>query len=84
MVLQGISTLHSLSPFSKMFHLFHDGYRYQIETSLVICRANQRTGFYVIATFCLELRYIKMITWLLFPNILTQGKLFVLFRRSCV
>ena len=28
------------------------------------------------------IRCIKMITWLLFPNILVQGKLFVLFKRS--
>ena len=30
-----------------------------------------------------ELRYIKMIAWFLFPNILTQGHLFKLFRRNC-
>ena len=44
--------------------------------------------------FCIEyqylhspkgsLRYIKTITCFLFPNILTQGKLFVLFRRGCL
>ena len=28
--------------------LFHDGGRYHIETSPLICRANQRTGFYMI------------------------------------
>ena len=31
-----------------------------------------------------SLRYIKMITWFLFPNILTQRKLFVLFGTSCL
>ena len=59
--------------------LFHDRCPYHM-----ICRANQWTGFYMIATFVMkELRYIKMITWFLFPNILTQGNLFVLFRKSC-
>ena len=32
-----------------MWHqLFHDGGRYHIETSPLICRANQWTGFYMI------------------------------------
>ena len=32
----------------KTFKLFHDGGLYRIETSPLICRANQRTGFYMI------------------------------------
>ena len=81
MALQRIST----SSFSKMFLLIHDGYPDKIGTCLVICRANQWTGFYMIATFVMkELRYVKMITWLLFPNILIEGKLFVLFKRRCL
>ena len=33
------------------FQLFHDGGPYQIETSPLICRANERTGwFYMIET----------------------------------
>ena len=30
------------------FELFHDGGRYDIETSPLICRANQWTSFYMI------------------------------------
>ena len=33
---------------SKQFKLFHDGGRCRIETSPLICRANQWTGFYII------------------------------------
>ena len=41
--------------------------------------------FYAIAASVMkELRYIKMITWFFFRNILTQGNLFRLFRRSCL
>ena len=49
--------------------------------------------FYTVTWCCKEyphlhspkcsVRHIKMITWFLFPKILTQGKFFVLFRRSC-
>ena len=75
MVLQRTST----SSVSKMF--FRDGCPSHIKTSLMICRENQWTGFYMIAFFVMkELRYIKMITWFLFPYILTQGK----FRKSCL
>ena len=34
---------------SSFFELFHDGGRYHIETSPLICRANQWIGFYMIA-----------------------------------
>ena len=30
--------------------LFHDGGSYQIETSILICSANQWTGFYMLGT----------------------------------
>ena len=33
---------------TKTTYLFHDGGRYYIETSLLICSANQWTGFYLI------------------------------------
>ena len=33
---------------SKSIYLFHDGGHYRIETSPLICRANQWTGFYII------------------------------------
>ena len=33
---------------SKSIYLFHDGGHYHIETSPLICRANQWTGFYII------------------------------------
>ena len=32
------------------FRLFHDEGSYHIETSPLICRANQSTGFYMIGT----------------------------------
>ena len=32
----------------KKIYLFHDGGRYHIETSPLICSANQWTGFYMI------------------------------------
>ena len=39
-------------------YLFHDGGRYHIETSPVICSANQWTGFYMItASVMKELRH---------------------------
>ena len=43
--------------------LFNDGGRYHIETSPLICSANQWTGFYVI-TACVmkELKQIKLNT----------------------
>ena len=34
--------------YHEMGELFHDGGRYHIETSPLICRANQWTGFYMI------------------------------------
>ena len=36
------------------FELFHDGGRYHIETSPLICRANQWTGFYMISAFVMK------------------------------
>ena len=40
-----------------MIQLFHDGDRYHIETSPLICSANQWTGFYMItASVMKELR----------------------------
>ena len=35
-------------------YLFHDGRPYHIETSLLTCRANQWTGFYMIGTFVMK------------------------------
>ena len=35
---------------SKTFQPFHDGGPFRIETSPLICRANQETGFYMIRT----------------------------------
>ena len=35
----------------KWYQLFHDRGPYHIETSPLICRANQWTGFYMIGTF---------------------------------
>ena len=32
----------------ELVELFHDGGRYHVETSPLICRANQWTGFYMI------------------------------------
>ena len=32
----------------------HDGVRYHIETSLLICRANQWTGFNIITAFVMK------------------------------
>ena len=41
-----------------MLELFHDGDRYHIETSPLICSANQWTGFYMItASVMKELKY---------------------------
>ena len=37
------------SGFDIMFNLFHDGGQYYIETSPLICGANQWTGFYMIS-----------------------------------
>ena len=34
--------------------LFHDGGSYHIETSPLICRANQWTGFYMIGTSAMK------------------------------
>ena len=40
------------------FITFHDGGRHHIETSPLICRANQWTGFYMIWTSVMkELKY---------------------------
>ena len=42
--------------------LFHDGDHYHIETSLLICRANQRTGFYMRGTSVMkELKIVPFI-----------------------
>ena len=38
------------TPAKRKAKLFHDGVRYHIETSPLICRANQWTGFYMITT----------------------------------
>ena len=38
----------------KENQLFHDGGPYHIETSLLICRANQLTGFCMIGTFAMK------------------------------
>ena len=38
----------------KKFELFHDGGRYHIETSPLIGRANQWTGFYIITASVLK------------------------------
>ena len=42
---------------STNIQLFHDGGRYLIETSPLICRANQWTGFYVTASVMKELNH---------------------------
>ena len=34
---------------------FHDGGRYHIETSPLICAANQWTGFYVITAYVMKM-----------------------------
>ena len=34
----------------SLFKLFHDGCPYHMETSPLICSANQRTGFYMTGT----------------------------------
>ena len=36
------------------FNFFHDGGPYHIETSQLICRANEWTGFYMIRTFVMK------------------------------
>ena len=36
------------------YKLFHDGSPYYIETSPLICRANQWTDFYMIGTFVMK------------------------------
>ena len=38
----------------KRKQLFHDGSRYHIETSALICRANQWTGFNMITAFVMK------------------------------
>ena len=38
----------------KCSELFHDGGRYHIETSPLICSANQLTGFYLITASVME------------------------------
>ena len=40
--------------------LFHDGVPYHIETSLLICSANQQTSFYMIGTF--SMKKVKWVT----------------------
>ena len=40
--------------FAGVFFFFHDGGRYQIETSPLICRANQWTGFYIVTASVLK------------------------------
>ena len=42
-----VSLFHNLIQY---IHLFHDGGPYHIETSRLICRANQWTSFYKIRT----------------------------------
>ena len=38
----------------QTFQLFHDRDPYHIETGLLICRANQWPGFYIIGTSVME------------------------------
>ena len=45
---------------SGAFSLFHDGGRYHIEASPLICSANQWTGFYTITA--------KSMDWFLYDN----------------
>ena len=44
----------------RNLHQLHDGGRYDIETSPLICRANQWTGFYMITAFVMK--ELKIIT----------------------
>ena len=44
--------------------LFHDGGRYHIETSPLICSVNQRTGFYMITAFVMKEFSVNPTKWL--------------------
>ena len=46
----GISLMITNSKNHRKLQLFHDGSPYHIETSPLICSANQCTGFYMIGT----------------------------------
>ena len=37
--------------------LFHDGDRYHVETSPLICGANQWTGFYMVTAYMKEFKF---------------------------
>ena len=51
---------------SVLILTFHDGGRYHIETSPLICRAYQWTGFYMLTAFVMKgLKYLHKITFLL-------------------
>ena len=49
--MRNLTNFDSNTQKSKTFapYLFHDGGQYHIETSPLICRANQWTGFYMIS-----------------------------------
>ena len=48
--MKGLSKYVKQVIWSMTFELFHDGGRYHIETSPLICSANQWAGFYMIST----------------------------------
>ena len=50
----------SQSTMATMTELFHDGGRYHIETSPLICPANQWTGFYMITASVMK----ELIEWM--------------------
>ena len=51
-----ISYILTLSKASDILQLFHDGGSYHIETSPLICGANQSTGFYMITKLKIKLK----------------------------
>ena len=53
------SSIKTLS--RKLTQPFHDGGRYHIETSPMICRANQWSGFYMITASLIKGLMFKMI-----------------------
>ena len=56
--MKGLSKYVKQVIWSMIFELFHDGGRYHIETSPLICSANQWAGFYMITTSVMkELNY---------------------------
>ena len=48
-------TLRQVSCAKIWLKLFHDGGRYHLETSLLICRANQWTGLYMITAAVMKI-----------------------------